>query len=369
MPDTWKQRSTKTIASIIVAVIVIAGAGAGVCVSAGVIYFYWKWPKSANMINSLDVGHLRNLILISAGLITFAISIWRAWIADKRAKASDTQAKAEMIQANTQAQAVKIQAETSKSQAESTMRQIIIVERGQITERLTRAIEQLGKPGEDILFLRIGAIQALERIGNDSRDGLPAALRLLEGFARETSIAWHKSNQGDPNAKIPPDVAEAVAALARLNNKHLNFLHEHEISIDLSGSYLPKLRLLNSNLTRFILTGCDLSGAFLWKANLSNAHLWYADLSGAIFECADLSNAKFLDTNLRDANLKRANITGAPLLNSDISGANITQINLDLETMRIRALTTELLSEIKYDKDNPPKNCPEGVVLPPPRDG
>ena len=417
MPDTWKQRPTMIIVLIVMALIISAGVGAAAVYFLATIYLGWliqNWLNSVAMAKISD--HLRNFILIFAGLITLAISIWRARIADKQAKASNIQ-------------------------AEATIEQIKIAAQSQITDRFTRAIEQLGKSGDDILFLRIGAIQALERIGNDSLGDLPAIIRLLAGFARQTSIAWYESirNQEGQVVVTPLDVAEAVRALARLNGKHLEFLREQEIFIDLSRACLQRLDLPNSNLSGFDFGSCNLSNANLnnanlsdaklWNANFSNASFWGANLSranglipnfsnailwyanfsntslmGANFNNAklphanlskailddvnfssatlgdaNLSNASLRDANLsnaslRNANLSNASLQGANLSNAylqatDLSGANIEYINSDMEPMNPQEEMSKLLSGIKYDKDNPPKNCPVGVELPPPRDG
>jgi len=350
MPDTrkqrlviWKQRfrafanakATKTTAFIfaIPAAIAIA-VGIAVTIYS---HLYRMTPTGMPRIPE----HLRNLIFMTAGLITFAISIWRARIADKQAN---------------------------------------IAEKKQSTDRFNRAIEQLGKSDKEFLFMRIGAIQALERIGNDSRGDLPAIIRLLAGFARKTSIDENKEN---PAASTPLDATEAVAALARLNDNHLEFLREQNIFINLSGSRFHELLLYTPNLTRFTLRYCDLSNADLWGANLSNTQLWDTNLSSAYLMNADLSGADLLHTNLSNANLWFANLSSATLWDADLSnayiensnfsgadlsGANIADINRDPETGKIREGTTDMLSKIIYDKDNPPKNCPEGVELPPPQE-
>jgi len=347
MPDTrkqrlviWKQRfrafanakATKTTAFISAALTVIAGA----------ICLYWSWVNPADLAKNPE--HLRNLILITAGFITLAISIWRARIADKQAQASNTQ-------------------------AEATIEQIKIAAQSQIADRFTRAIEQLGKSGDDILFLRIGAIQALERIGNDSLDDLPAVIRLLAGFARETSIAWYESikNQEGQIANTPLDVAEAVRALARLNGKHFEFILEQNIFVDLSGSHFPILNFPNSNLARFVLENSDLRGSNFWNSDLSDADFGGANLSNAVFRSADLNNTNFFFANLNNAKFRYANLKNTDFRFSDFSGADIGNINRDSKTGKIREGTTELLSSIRYDRDNPPINCPEGVTLPPPQ--
>jgi len=107
------------------------------------------------------------------------------------------------------------------------------------------------------------------------------------------------------------------------------------------------------------LINCHLGNAGLWYADLSDTNLFGADLNHAFLQNADLSNAF----------LQNADISNAIFRGADFSGADIEDINLDLKTRKPREGTTKLLSGIKYDKDNPPINCPVGVTLPPPRDG
>src|SRR3954447_12289204 len=53
---------------------------------------------------------------------------------------------------------------------------------GQITERFTRAIDQLGNAELDV---RLGGIYALERIARDSKDDHPQVVEVLTAYARE----------------------------------------------------------------------------------------------------------------------------------------------------------------------------------------
>ena len=57
---------------------------------------------------------------------------------------------------------------------------------GQVTERCTRAVEQLGS---DKLDVRIGGIYALERIARDSARDHPTVMEVLTAFIREHSQA------------------------------------------------------------------------------------------------------------------------------------------------------------------------------------
>ena len=57
-----------------------------------------------------------------------------------------------------------------------------LTEQGQVTDRYTKAIEQLGS---DKLDVRIGGIYALERIARDSARDHPTVMEVLTAFIRE----------------------------------------------------------------------------------------------------------------------------------------------------------------------------------------
>jgi hypothetical protein len=66
----------------------------------------------------------------------------------------------------------------------ATQKNLEIAQEGQITERFTRAVEQLGNPAMEI---RLGGIYALERIANESdRDYWPI-MEILTAYVREKS--------------------------------------------------------------------------------------------------------------------------------------------------------------------------------------
>ena len=59
-----------------------------------------------------------------------------------------------------------------------------LTEQGQVTDRYTKAIEQLGS---DKLDVRIGGIYALERVARDSARDHPTVMEVLTAFIREHS--------------------------------------------------------------------------------------------------------------------------------------------------------------------------------------
>ena len=71
-----------------------------------------------------------------------------------------------------------------------------LTEQGQVTDRYTKAIEQLGS---DKLDVRIGGIYALERIARDSARDHPTVMEVLTAFIRE-----HSREQWPPPDSRPP---------------------------------------------------------------------------------------------------------------------------------------------------------------------
>jgi membrane protein implicated in regulation of membrane protease activity len=67
-----------------------------------------------------------------------------------------------------------------------------LTQQGQITERYTKAIEQLGS---DKLDVRLGGIYALERIAKDSRRDHPTVVEVLSAFVREHSDSVHTDSE------------------------------------------------------------------------------------------------------------------------------------------------------------------------------
>ena len=85
-----------------------------------------------------------------------------------------------------------------------------LTEQGQVTERYTKAIEQLGS---DKLDVRIGAIYALERVASDSARDHPTVMEVLTAF-----ICEHSHEQWP---QPDPDVQERRgSSTARRSSRH-----------------------------------------------------------------------------------------------------------------------------------------------------
>jgi hypothetical protein len=143
---------------------------------------------------------------------------------------------------------------------------------GQITDRFTKAIDQLGDQRLDV---KLGGIYALERIAQESpRDHWPI-VEVLTAFLREhfpasdpePSNAARDQGQGDrPSAQVRRPPADAQAALTVLGRRTGRI--EEPGRLDLSRIDLP-----GANLSEAHLEGATLRGAHLERARLVQAHL------------------------------------------------------------------------------------------------
>jgi len=167
---------------------------------------------------------------------------------------------------------------------ELTRRTVEITEQGQVTDRYTRAIEQLGSKTIDVT---IGGIYALERIARDSPRDQPIVMEVLAACIREHSPRqWPKASK-EPGAKQPermtrPDVQAAITVIGRRDRTH-----------DSGYINLTKTNLTGANLSFADLTGADLSEAVLTRAVLTGAHLAEAHLYLAMVFQASLNGADF----------------------------------------------------------------------------
>jgi hypothetical protein len=201
-----------------------------------------------------------------------------------------------------------------------TARTLEVTEQGQITERYTKAIEQLGN---DKLDVRLGGIYALERIAVDSKRDHPTLVEVLSAFVREHSHHTHQESR--PSQTTMPDrtIANVLAGFLRGRSEPAEV---RQASPDRSDDEGPKpttdvqaaITVLGrlpdrSGVSRGDLTRALLTGATFGEANLSGAMLGEVDLSAASLDGANLSGAWLSGANLSGAMLQGADLSGARL--------------------------------------------------------
>jgi Pentapeptide repeats (8 copies) len=243
---------------------------------------------------------------------------------------------------------------------------------GQITERFTRAIDQLGRPELDV---RLGGIYALERIARDSEDDHPQVVEVLTAYVREHA-AWPPkpaTAAGPTGSETLAALIEAIRALERIAKGSqaeagaveaagepaqgetepeapqlatdvqaaMSVLGRRDASrdkagarLELAGTDLRRAELVGANLQSAHLHGANLQDANLGEANLEDAGLGWANLRhahlfGANLQGADLTKANLQDAHLSEANLQRARLGRANLQDAYLVGANIKDARYD----------------------------------------
>ena len=172
--------------------------------------------------------------------------------------------------------------------------------RGQITERFTRAIDQLGAmEGDDRrVETRLGGIHALEQIGKEAEEYYWPVIEILAAYVRhrtprtpETDADAHDETR---TTHREPDVQAALSVIGRRTRRH----ESEAARIDLEGTDLRNAEFSDANCT----------GIWFWRADLRGANFERADLRLASLDDANLSNAEFSDAKLDEARLHNANL-------------------------------------------------------------
>jgi hypothetical protein len=283
---------------------------------------------------------------------------------------------------------------------ESTQRTLELTEQGQITERFTRAIDQLGATDDDgnpRLEVRLGGIYALERIDKESPERAyhSTVMEVLTAYVRENAPWPPKSSnksperefikppEGDSVSNSSPNVAaeqdegaeqevEPTSGTPRTDIQAvLDVLKRREEDrvpkkprvrldlrgTDLQGADLRKAYLYDANLGEGNLQKATLLGANLFDADVEGANLLLATLLGANFQRASLQGARLGEGNLQKATLAEANLRFANLKGADLQGANLRYADLQ----GARGLTEE---QIEWTIGSLETKLPEGLNRP-----
>ncbi len=207
-----------------------------------------------------------------------------------------------------------------------------LTEQGQVTDRYTKAIEQLGS---DKLDVRIGGIYALERIARDSPRDHPTVMEVLTAFIREHSREpWPPTGPdgAEPERSTRPDVQAALTVVGRRDvERNIRRIDLAGVAIpgaDLTGAELADANLDRAHLAGAMLADAHLGGAFLAHAHFGGAFLGGADLTSATLPAADLTAANLRDACLAGANLRDACLAGATLIDARLAGADLAGADL-----------------------------------------
>lgn len=279
------------------------------------------------------------LIFASASLVFLSIEYYLDpdKFSDKKDK---TQTRKEVLQIAAQV----FLGVAGLSGAYFTWQRLEVSREDQITDRFTRAIDQLGN---EHLEVRLGGIYALERLAKDSMKDQETVLEVLTAFIREkSSLQGSEMVIGDETTKKESDIPhekERKNTVDKITPKTdiqaiLTVIGRREwavtASIDLSGVYLKGANLKGANLKGANLERTNLEWARLEEADLEGANLGSAKLEGAVlnkthFEGAILCEAHLKRTSLGNTYFTEAHLEGAHLEGARLNGVYLRGVHLD----------------------------------------
>jgi hypothetical protein len=150
-----------------------------------------------------------------------------------------------------------------------TARTFELTERGHLTDRYAKAIEQLGN---DNLDVRLGGIYSLEQIAADSPRNRDQAtvVEVLSAFVRVHSdpLYQYKTSLSETAAEL----AQPVEEQRRKAAEYVAELSKPPVGVQAAVTVLGRLPG-RQGVSRGDLTEANLTGASLYKANLTEANL------------------------------------------------------------------------------------------------
>jgi hypothetical protein len=192
-----------------------------------------------------------------------------------------------------------------RQSAAATTAQLVVQREGQVTDRYTRAIEQLASSDRTV---RIGGILALDRIARESPPDRVNVVNVLGSYLRSVA-PWP-----------PPKDAAAITDDLPLRVRQQ----------DAQTALSVICRWISADEDPVEWLTVDLSGTDLRNGNLAKGSLWHA---------------RFTDANLSGANLRGADLRGADFTRTTLAGADLTGAYADDTTWWPEGFTPALRPE------------------------
>lgn len=238
---------------------------------------------------------------------------------------------------------------------------------GNITDRFSRAVDQLGS---DKLDVRIGGIYALWRIADHSDRDREAVVSIMAAYLR-THLPWPPQEPAVPAVdvsinSVPPletRAADAQTALTCLGvlyqerrpewlNVSLTDLRRADCDglwlhgVNFDGACMEAASVYQVNLSKASLIAANLRHAELGTSILHRVRCLQADLRGARLVKADLRSADFSGADLREANLRKTRAQGAVFAGADLRLADLRGCDLTDADLREARLEGALASDL-----------------------
>ena len=239
---------------------------------------FWEWLSSGESGSTT----IRNIALVTVGLIALPLAIWRGVVANR--------------QANT-------------------------AQQGLLNERYQKGAGMLGS---EVLSVRLGGIYALQRLAEEWPDQYH--IQIMRLFCAFVRLPTRDQNLVSGRAVIEPgttlgirqDVEAVMQMMGSRAKSRITLERIADFKLDLRGADLPTAQFLDA----------DLSNALFYNSNLSGANFANTDLTDCFLIYSDLSRAQFYNVNFTRTGLRSANLSGTLLQDADLSRRNLHNVNL-----------------------------------------
>jgi len=242
----------------------------------------------------------------------------------------------------------------------STTRALDATREGQITDRYTKAIEQLGATKtnqEPNIEVRLGGIYALVRIAKDSARDSETIDQVLTAYMRHNIPAKAVQDCADTAIAradlqaITSTLGDVTYAQGRAKRPTFHLGGVSFCGFSFSGRNFDGSYLTFGEMRRAAFREAKFRHAWMEYVDFSGANLQGADLTGAILRGAVLSDVDLRGAMLTDALLTEAKFKAARLEDSNLSGANLDSADFEgVNLERTHGLCREQLSRAKTDR-------------------
>jgi hypothetical protein len=201
-------------------------------------------------------------------------------------------------------------------------RQLATSQEQNITDRFSKAVEQLGHEKASV---RIGGIYALARIAHDSSKDHWMIMEVLTAFVRDRRGLGGAGFSTQPK-RFDKDVQSAASVIGRRNTSQdpddavLYMSYNDLRGVVFSETDYRYARFHGSDLREANFNRCKLQSTTFWKSNLGESRFRDADLSDADLVEADLRGADFQNCILQGADIQKANLEG-------VKGLTVEQVH------------------------------------------
>lgn len=193
-------------------------------------------------------------------------------------------------------------------------RQLAASQEQSVTERFSKAVEQLG---HEQLSVRVGAIYSLGRIARDSPRDNWSIMEILSVFVRERRGLPPGERLAQKPLTIDRDVQAAVIVIGRRDTT----CDLESEPLFLNYTDFRKISFAEDNFYNIRFHCSDFREANFYAANLEKTKFWRSCLMKAVLFKANLRDADLVEADLREADMRECILTGADIKKANLEGA------------------------------------------------